>query len=46
MNDFLLGFLEGARETPRAYFTPFVAVWRLLMSTTESLVESKRRHKA
>jgi hypothetical protein len=43
MNDFLIGFLHGARETPRAYFAPFVALWRLLASTTESLLESSSR---
>lgn len=41
MNDFLVGFLKGARETPRAYFAPAVAVWRLLVSVTESLLASK-----
>ena len=41
MNDFLAGFLKGARETPRAYFAPAVAVWRLLLSVTESLLTSK-----
>jgi hypothetical protein len=43
MNEFLIGFLEGAKETPRAYFAPVVALWRLLVSTTESLLVSKRR---
>jgi hypothetical protein len=41
MNDFLVGFLKGARETPRAYFAPAVAVWRLLLAVTESLLTSK-----
>lgn len=41
MNDFLEGFLKGARETPRAYFAPAIAVWRLLLTVTESLLTSK-----
>lgn len=36
-------FLEGAKEAPRAYFAPVVALWRLLVSTTESLLVSKPR---
>ena len=43
MNEFLTGFLEGAKETPRAYFAPVVALWRLLVSTTESLVSTQRK---
>jgi hypothetical protein len=42
-SEFLAGFVEGARETPRAFFAPLVAVWRLLLSTTQSLIASKRR---
>jgi hypothetical protein len=41
MNDFLRGFIKGAKETPLAYFAPAVAVWRLLMSTTNSLVSQR-----
>lgn len=39
MNAFLSGFIKGAKETPRAYFAPVVAIWKLLLSTTESLVK-------
>jgi hypothetical protein len=38
MNEFWLGFIKGARETPRAFFAPAVAIWRLLLNTTESLL--------
>ena len=38
MNDFIEGFVKGAKETPRGFFAPAVAVWRLLVSTTESLI--------
>jgi len=41
MNDFLCGFIKGAKETPRAYFAPAVAVWRLLISTTNSLMSQR-----
>lgn len=38
MTDFLEGFIKGARETPRAYFAPAIALWRLLVSTTNSMI--------
>ena len=41
MNEFLQGFVKGVKETPKAYFAPLVAVWKLLLSTTESLLHSK-----
>lgn len=42
MNDFIQGFLQGARETPRAFFAPMIAVWRLLLGTTNSLLKPKK----
>lgn len=36
LNAFVAGFLKGARETPRAYFAPGVAIWRLLREATEA----------
>lgn len=41
MRDFINGFIKGAKETPRAFFAPAVAVWRLLLNTTESLVQQR-----
>jgi len=41
MKAFIEGFLAGAKATPRGYFAPAVALWRLLVSTTESLLEEK-----
>lgn len=38
MTEFLEGFIKGARETPRAYFAPAIALWRLLLSATDSLI--------
>lgn len=45
MNDFLQGFIKGAKETPRGFFAPAVAIWRLLVGVTESLVKSKNSTK-
>lgn len=39
MNDFIRGFMKGAMETPHAFFAPAIAIWRLLLTTTDSLVE-------
>lgn len=39
MNDFVQGFVKGAKETPRGFFAPAVAVWRLLVGVTDSLVK-------
>ena len=41
MNEFLQGFIKGAKETPRAYFAPVIAVWRLLVEVSESLTKDK-----
>lgn len=41
MNDFLKGFIRGAKETPRGFFAPAVAIWRLLVGVTESLLRHK-----
>lgn len=43
MNDLFQGFIKGAREAPRAYFTPLIALWRLLYGTTEDLIAKSRR---
>lgn len=41
MNDFLQGFVKGAMETPKGFFAPVIAVWRLLVGVTESLINEK-----
>jgi hypothetical protein len=38
MRDFIDGFVKGAKETPRGYFAPAVAIWCLLVETTERLM--------
>lgn len=46
MNDFLQGFVKGAKETPRGFFAPAIAIWRLLVGVTESLTKEKVGHHA
>lgn len=41
LHSFVQGFIKGAKETPRGFFAPIVAVWELLLGTTESLVNRK-----
>lgn len=43
MNDFFQGFIKGALETPKGFFAPAIAVWRLLLGVSESLTESNPR---
>lgn len=38
MDDFVKGFVKGAKETPLGFFAPAVAVWRLLVDATDSLI--------
>lgn len=44
MSAFVQGFMKGARETPRGYFAPVVAIWRLLVGVTNSLVDHETRN--
>lgn len=41
MSNFVQGFIKGAKETPKAFFAPLIAVWRLLRSVTDSLTSEK-----
>jgi len=38
MSEFWAGFLAAARETPRGFFAPAVALWRLLAAAWRYLV--------
>lgn len=40
-NDFVYGFIKGAKETPKGYFAPVIAIWRLLIEVSESLTKDK-----
>jgi hypothetical protein len=40
MKEFVEGFMKGAMETPKGFFAPAVALWLLLLNTTESLVSN------
>lgn len=45
MNAFMEGFIKGARETPRGFFSPAVAIWHLLekmFKFTTSVIASKK----
>lgn len=42
MNEFIQGFIHGAKETPKGFFAPAVAIWRLLVGVTESLLNKNR----
>lgn len=44
MNEFIKGFIEGAKETPRGYFAPLVAIWWLLSRTTDALLKRTDRN--
>ena len=35
------GFISGVKETPRAFFAPASALWRLLLETTEQLIAAE-----
>ena len=35
------GFKVGVKETPRGFFAPVVAIWRILVNVTDSLVKHK-----
>ena len=41
MNDFLQGLVKGVKETPKGFFAPAIAIWRLLIGVTESLTREK-----
>jgi hypothetical protein len=42
MNDFIKGFVKGAKETPKEYFSPAIALWRGLVRITKSLFASEK----
>lgn len=39
MNEFIQGFIKGAKETPKGFFAPAIALWRLLVGVSESLMQ-------
>ncbi len=46
MNDFIQGFIKGAKETPKGFFAPVIALWRLLVGVSESLTGDKVQRNA
>ncbi len=45
MNDFYKGFVKGAKETPVGFFAPAIALWRVLVGVTESLLAPQKNEK-
>lgn len=43
MNEFIQGFLKGAKETPKGFFAPVIALWRLLLGVSESLTNDQSK---
>lgn len=41
-NDFIDGFVIGLRETPRGFFAPLLALWRLLIAAAEDVPGHRR----
>lgn len=41
MAEFMKGFIKGAKETPKGYFAPAIAIWRLLKGVSDSLTLPK-----
>ena len=43
MKELFDGFICGVKETPRAFFAPAVALWRVLLDTTEYLLSAENK---
>jgi hypothetical protein len=41
MNDFIQGFIKGAKETPRGFFAPAVLLWQLFIRSYEAAIQRK-----
>lgn len=39
--DFFKAFIDGCKETPRGFFAPAVAIWRLFIRTADYLLANK-----
>jgi hypothetical protein len=39
MKEFLDGFISAAKETPRGFFAPLIAIWRLFCGVTDSVLK-------
>jgi hypothetical protein len=42
MDDFVQGFIKGAKETPLGFFAPAIAIWRLLLDRLGSCCDASR----
>lgn len=43
MSDFWNGFKQGAKETPRLFFAPAIAIWQLFLSVAEPKDKTAQR---
>jgi hypothetical protein len=43
MKDFIEGFLQGCRETPRGFFAPLIVVWQLLKAAAETVPDHSKK---
>ena len=43
MKEFFDGFVSGIKETPLAFFAPAVALWLVLLDTTELLIAAENK---
>jgi hypothetical protein len=41
MKEFLDGFISAAKETPRGFFAPLIAIWRLFCGVTDSVLKKR-----
>jgi len=39
MNDFIHGFIKGAKETPRGFFAPVILLCRLFIKSYDSVIQ-------
>lgn len=42
MEAFTRGFIAGVKDAPKIFFAPVIAIWLLLVSTTDSLLNKKQ----
>jgi len=42
---FIQGFTHAIKESPKAFFAPAIAVWRILFNVTESMIKHPNHQK-
>jgi hypothetical protein len=46
MNDFVNGFIHGAKETPRGFFAPAIFLLRLFVKSYDSVIQRENGENA